>query len=293
MPPKSPFVIMLSGQRARGTDETCAAIYVAVSRSYPRKDCSVGEPGLLANDIIAARLDTPRQIVSKWRQRFFAERLPGLDEAAARRTTGALFPPASSLRSRHWLASCPSAWACPWRGGRSPTCGAKSSPEVSSRRSAAQRSGDGSARMLCVLGVIAAGYSRAIRSLPPKPVRSWTFIITVGEASLSTSATSSSPPMRRPAFKRGLVSTQPCRLLPAGRSMSSTNIVATAPGPISPLGTSIAPSCLVAVSASRAAPALIAWSPKLCSRSLTVPLDASSGSSTIRPSIAASAHAIA
>jgi transposase len=34
----------------------------------------------LANDVIAARLDTPRQIVSKWRQRFFAERLPGLDE---------------------------------------------------------------------------------------------------------------------------------------------------------------------------------------------------------------------
>jgi transposase len=32
------------------------------------------------NDEIAARLDTPRQIVSKWRKRFFGQRLEGLDE---------------------------------------------------------------------------------------------------------------------------------------------------------------------------------------------------------------------
>jgi transposase len=34
----------------------------------------------LANDVIAARLDTPRQIVSKWRKRFHEVRLPGLEE---------------------------------------------------------------------------------------------------------------------------------------------------------------------------------------------------------------------
>jgi len=34
----------------------------------------------IGNDIIAARLDTPRQIVSKWRHRSFFERLAGLDE---------------------------------------------------------------------------------------------------------------------------------------------------------------------------------------------------------------------
>jgi hypothetical protein len=32
----------------------------------------------LPNDVIAARLDTPRQIVSKWRKRFALARLPGL-----------------------------------------------------------------------------------------------------------------------------------------------------------------------------------------------------------------------
>jgi transposase len=34
----------------------------------------------LGNDVIAARLDTPRQIVSKWRHRFFEQRIPGLEE---------------------------------------------------------------------------------------------------------------------------------------------------------------------------------------------------------------------
>ena len=32
------------------------------------------------NDRIAARLGMPRQIASKWRQRFWSHRLPGLDD---------------------------------------------------------------------------------------------------------------------------------------------------------------------------------------------------------------------
>ena len=34
----------------------------------------------LGNDEIAARLDTPRQVVSKWRKRFFEHRLAGLTD---------------------------------------------------------------------------------------------------------------------------------------------------------------------------------------------------------------------
>ncbi|OOK78242.1 helix-turn-helix domain-containing protein [Mycobacterium pseudokansasii] len=34
----------------------------------------------MGNDEIAARLDTPRQVVSKWRKRFFDERLAGLTD---------------------------------------------------------------------------------------------------------------------------------------------------------------------------------------------------------------------
>jgi transposase len=34
----------------------------------------------LQNDQIAANLSVPRQIVSKWRKRFFEERLAGLED---------------------------------------------------------------------------------------------------------------------------------------------------------------------------------------------------------------------
>ena len=38
----------------------------------------------LENKQIAERLDLPRQIVSKWRKRFFEERLAGLEERSRR-----------------------------------------------------------------------------------------------------------------------------------------------------------------------------------------------------------------
>src|SRR3989475_10532487 len=46
----------------------------------------------LSHDIIASRLDTPRQIVSKWRKRFALARLPGL-ESQPRGGRPALFSP--------------------------------------------------------------------------------------------------------------------------------------------------------------------------------------------------------
>ncbi len=51
----------------------------------------------LENKTIASRLDLPFQIVSKWRQRFFRERLPGLEE---RSRTGRrpVFPPRTGRR---------------------------------------------------------------------------------------------------------------------------------------------------------------------------------------------------
>jgi transposase len=36
----------------------------------------------MSNDEIAASLDTRREVVSLWRKRFFADRLPGLEEHA-------------------------------------------------------------------------------------------------------------------------------------------------------------------------------------------------------------------
>ena len=46
----------------------------------------------LPNEVIAARLDSPRQIISKWRKRFFDERLAGLEEEPRGGRTARFFP---------------------------------------------------------------------------------------------------------------------------------------------------------------------------------------------------------
>jgi len=78
MPRKSPFAIVLS------RDERI--VLENQVRQYTSPYCDVIRAKIvllaaegLSNDVIAARLDTPRQIVSKWRKRFALARLPGLE----------------------------------------------------------------------------------------------------------------------------------------------------------------------------------------------------------------------
>jgi len=79
MPRKSPYIIHLTDCEKKLLEST--------ARKYtsPYKDVVRAKIVLLAaqgygNDEIASRLDTPRQIVSKWRKRFFQERLVGLQD---------------------------------------------------------------------------------------------------------------------------------------------------------------------------------------------------------------------
>ena len=60
--------------------ETRARKYTSPYRDVIRAKIVLLAAEGLPNDIIAARLDTPRQIVSKWRKRFALARLPGLEE---------------------------------------------------------------------------------------------------------------------------------------------------------------------------------------------------------------------
>jgi transposase-like protein len=79
MPMRSPYVIQLTkGERSE---------LLARSREYtsPYRNVMRARIVLLAsqglgNASIAEHLDTPRQIVSKWRRRFHDERLAGLEE---------------------------------------------------------------------------------------------------------------------------------------------------------------------------------------------------------------------
>jgi transposase len=70
-----------------------------VTRKYTAPYCDIirAKVVLLAakgleNKQIAERLDLPRQIVAKWRKRFFEERLAGLEERS-RRGRPRVFPP--------------------------------------------------------------------------------------------------------------------------------------------------------------------------------------------------------
>lgn len=79
MPRKSPWVIELSTTEQQRLEAT-ARKYTSSYRDVVRAKIVLYAAAGLDNDEIAARLDTPRQIVSKWRKRFFEERFRGLEE---------------------------------------------------------------------------------------------------------------------------------------------------------------------------------------------------------------------
>ena len=91
MPRRSPYTIELSDEEHR--------ILEARGRRYtfPYRDVVRAQMVLLAarglrNDEIARRLNTRREVVSMWRQRFFHEGLAGLEERP-RQGKPPTFPP--------------------------------------------------------------------------------------------------------------------------------------------------------------------------------------------------------
>jgi len=79
MPRASPYRVDLSAEERRLL-EGCARRYTSPYRDVIRAKIVLLAAQGLANDAIAARLDTSRQIVSKWRKRFCLWRVPGLAE---------------------------------------------------------------------------------------------------------------------------------------------------------------------------------------------------------------------
>ena len=83
MPRNSPFRIDLSRQERRKL-EALARKYTSPYRDVIRAKIVLYAADGLHNDQIAARVDTARQIVSKWRKRYFQQGLPGLLEQPRR-----------------------------------------------------------------------------------------------------------------------------------------------------------------------------------------------------------------
>jgi transposase len=83
MPRTSPFDIELSAEERRVLEER-GRRYTLPYREVVRARMVVLAAEGLSNDEIARRLDTRREVVSKWRKRFFEERLEGLEERTRR-----------------------------------------------------------------------------------------------------------------------------------------------------------------------------------------------------------------
>ena len=79
MPRTSPYGIELSDDE-REYLEARARRYTSPYRVVVRARIVLYAAAGLSNDTIASRLDTPRQVVSKWRKRFFEKRLAGLED---------------------------------------------------------------------------------------------------------------------------------------------------------------------------------------------------------------------
>ena len=93
MPRKSPSNVNLSSAE-RQTLESMVRKYTSPYCDVIRAKIILLADEGLSNDVIASRLDMPRQIVSKWRKRFALARLPGL-EAQPRGGRNARFSPQS------------------------------------------------------------------------------------------------------------------------------------------------------------------------------------------------------
>ena len=91
MPRSSPYVITLT-PKERSVLKARARQYTLPYREVVRaKIVLLAEEGL-ENKEIGERLDMPRPVVSKWRKRFFRERLEGLEDRSRRGRPPAFFP---------------------------------------------------------------------------------------------------------------------------------------------------------------------------------------------------------
>lgn len=94
MPRISPYQIVLN-KEDRAILETISKKYTSSYNSVIRAKVILLAAKNYDNKQIGEKLDLPRQIVSKWRKRFFYEGIPGLQDQP-RRGRPRDFPPSSS-----------------------------------------------------------------------------------------------------------------------------------------------------------------------------------------------------
>lgn len=91
MPRKSPYTVLLTADEKKQL-QAIARKYTSQYRDVMRAKIVLLAADGLSNKDIGQRLDLPRQIVSKWRKRFFERRLVGLQEKPRRGRPSAFSP---------------------------------------------------------------------------------------------------------------------------------------------------------------------------------------------------------
>ena len=91
MPRKSPYTVILTTDEKKQL-QAIARKYTSQYRDVMRAKIVLLAADGLSNKDIGQRLDLPRQIVSKWRKRFFERRLVGLQEKPRRGRPSAFSP---------------------------------------------------------------------------------------------------------------------------------------------------------------------------------------------------------
>jgi hypothetical protein len=94
MPRRSPYRIDLSADE-RAVLESLARSYTLPYWQVTRAQMVLLAAAGLRNDQIAARLNCRREVVSRWRKRFFESRLDGLEDRP-RRGRPPTFPPSGA-----------------------------------------------------------------------------------------------------------------------------------------------------------------------------------------------------
>ena len=146
------------------------------------------------------------------------------------------------------------------------------------------RCGAGCIRMRFGLGITAVGSSHAIQTAPPRQGVSWISRPAKGRAARWGRRNSSSPPMRRRAFRLGAASTPPTPVVREPPCLWSTSTSAAALGPIWLLGTFLRPESSVAANRRTGSHRWVGgWSKSCPDRPLTKLVASSAASTTALP----------
>ena len=156
MPKRSPFVIQLTEEDRAELEARCEE-YTSPYRDIVRAKIVLLASEGLGNDRIAAQLGMPRQIASKWRQRFCIDRLPGLDDRPRGGRPVRFSPQCRGRDQGIGLRIAVTPWSALDSLVPSPNCVRRRWPAASSPRSAVPRFGAGWARAHYAPGAIVAG----------------------------------------------------------------------------------------------------------------------------------------